>query len=517
MHKIMGILLLLVFICAASTLLSDRFALPYNMLNILRHSAFYGIFGIGVSLVIITGGIDLSIGSMIGLAGCLLPIFLIDWHWPAPLALAAVMGVCGGLGLAHGLLITQLGLQPFIVTLCGLLLYRGIARWITGDQTQGFGSDWDDSLRLLATGRPCTVATLILAGGLVMLPVAAWRNWHERRLAGATEDRLVSPRVLAVMGLVLALVGSSRFWSGADFNHSGSLASWSVTVPDGLAQRPQEIMAWAWPAALGCLGWLLAVTLPRQPGKMLPPLGLSLLGVGLVLAAQRLPAVELSARRMTAVMLSLGCLIAGIGWLCQRSLAVGGAAAKSPLALASFFAVLWLLGQTPLGETQAPAPLLFLLALAALAGVFLNQTIYGRYLFALGRNEEAARYSGINTGRMIVLAYILCGLASGLGGILFALDNNSIQPSSFGEVLELYAIAAAVLGGCSLRGGEGSVLGVIFGAAVMRVLYNSINILGIPSHLEFVIIGTVILCGVLADELVRRLASRRKPETESAI
>ena len=85
-----------------------------------------------------------------------------------------------------------------------------------------------------------------------------------------------------------------------------------------------------------------------------------------------------------------------------------------------------------------------------------NWTARGQYLLALGRNEEAARYSGINTKRMVVLAYVLCALAAGLGGILFALDVNSVQPSGFGNFYELYAIAAAVLGGCSLRGGEGT-------------------------------------------------------------
>jgi ribose transport system permease protein len=145
-----------------------------------------------------------------------------------------------------------------------------------------------------------------------------------------------------------------------------------------------------------------------------------------------------------------------------------------------------------------------------LAAIFLNKTIYGRYLLALGRNETAARYSGINTDAIKILAYMISSFLAGLGGMLFALDVNSIQPSSLGEFFELYAIAAAVLGGCSLRGGEGSILGVIIGAAVLRVLYNAINILRIPTHLEFAIIGAVILAGVIVDELVKRYAARRR-------
>jgi ribose transport system permease protein len=104
---------------------------------------------------------------------------------------------------------------------------------------------------------------------------------------------------------------------------------------------------------------------------------------------------------------------------------------------------------------------------------------------------------------------------AGLGGILFSLDLNSVQPSGLGEFYELYAIAAAVLGGCSLRGGEGTVIGVIIGTAVMRVLYNAINILGIPTHLELAIIGSVILAGVIADEVVKAFAARRRATREA--
>ena len=99
---------------------------------------------------------------------------------------------------------------------------------------------------------------------------------------------------------------------------------------------------------------------------------------------------------------------------------------------------------------------------------------------------------------------------AGLGGVLFALYFNSVQPSGTGEFYELYAIAAAVLGGCSLRGGEGSILGVVIGTAVMIVLKNAINLLQIPAQLEFAIIGGVILTGVIVDEVVRRMVAKRR-------
>jgi ribose transport system permease protein len=117
---------------------------------------------------------------------------------------------------------------------------------------------------------------------------------------------------------------------------------------------------------------------------------------------------------------------------------------------------------------------------------------------------------------MVILAYVLCSLIAGVGAILFALDGNAVQPPGHGNTYELYAIAAAVLGGCSLRGGEGSILGVVIGAAVMRVLYNSINLLGIAPQLEYTIIGLVILLGVLADEIVKRIGTRRRAAEEAS-
>lgn len=323
--KILGILGLLIVACLVTALLSDRFVTSYNIENLIRRSALFGIISIGAAFVIIAGGIDLSIGSMVALTGCLLPWLLVQQKWSVGSSLCAVIVLSLLIGLSHGLLITKLKIQPFIVTLCGLLLYRGIARGLTRDQTQGFENGFE-SLRLLATGK---------------IPV------------------------------------------------------------------------------------------PFVPGFLIP------------------------------------------------------------------------------------APFIIFLVIAGLAALFLNQTIYGRYLRALGRNEQAARYSGINTDQMTILAYMICSLLAGFGGMLFVLDVNSAQPSDFGNFYELYAIAAAVLGGCSLRGGEGTVIGVLIGAAVMQVLRNSITLLDIPTQLEFAIIGAVILAGVIADELVKRWASARRAIREA--
>jgi ribose transport system permease protein len=105
---------------------------------------------------------------------------------------------------------------------------------------------------------------------------------------------------------------------------------------------------------------------------------------------------------------------------------------------------------------------------------------------------------------VIAGAYVLSGLLAGISTIFLVFYTNSVSPSTFGNFYELYAIAAAVLGGCSLRGGEGSVLGIVLGTALLQVLQNLVNILGIPSSLNFAVMGTVILLGVLADQQLQK-------------
>src|SRR6187399_1346802 len=150
--KIGGILGLLVVVCLYTAFSSNKFLRAGNLENVANRTALYGILSVGVAFVIVTGGIDLSIGSVVCLVGVLLPYLLVQKHWPAALGVAAVMALAASIGVFHGLLITKLRLQPFVVTLCGFMLYRGIARGITHDASQGFEQGFD-RLRLLATGR----------------------------------------------------------------------------------------------------------------------------------------------------------------------------------------------------------------------------------------------------------------------------------------------------------------------------------------------------------------------------
>jgi ribose transport system permease protein len=156
-----------------------------------------------------------------------------------------------------------------------------------------------------------------------------------------------------------------------------------------------------------------------------------------------------------------------------------------------------------------PHTFIALVIVALIMSVVLHRSVYGRYLFAVGKNEEAARFSGINTGLVTATAYIISGALAGLSAIFLAFYTNSVSPSAHGNFYELYAIAAAVLGGCSLRGGEGSILGIVLGTILLQVLQNLVNLLGIPSSLNFAVMGTVILLGVLADQQLQKRRAQR--------
>jgi ribose transport system permease protein len=309
LKKDLGLLILILVVSATVAFINPRFLLPINLSNTMNLIGLYGIFSIGVGLVIITGGIELSVGSMFALLGVifvdLLSTYEVNW------ALASLLIVIAGLilGALHGFLVTRMGLQPFIVTLCGLLIYRGIARFYTEDATAGF--------------------------------------------------------------------------------------PFGVTYP--------------------ALQWL---TTGRTFG--------------------------------------------------------------------------------------IPHSFIAFIIIAIVMGIVLHRSVFGRYLFAVGKNEEAARYSGIPTKRIISSAYIICGGLAGLAAVFLTLYTRSISPATHGNFYELYAIAAAVLGGCSLRGGEGSMLGIVLGTILLQVLQNLVNLLGIPSSLNFAVIGAVILFGVLADQQIAR-------------
>jgi ribose transport system permease protein len=157
--------------------------------------------------------------------------------------------------------------------------------------------------------------------------------------------------------------------------------------------------------------------------------------------------------------------------------------------------------------------------LLVLVGIILHFSVYGRYCYAIGHNEQAARYAGINTNRQRLWVYMLCSTLAAFGGILTLLDYGNGTPESTGETWELYAITGAVLGGCTLRGGEGTVIGMALGAAVLPLLRNLINFVGAVPAVQKIIpkidsvvpvfIGLALLSGTIVDEFFRRRSVKR--------
>ena len=207
MKKELGIFVLLVVLCIIVSIKEPNFLLTINLQNLARQIGAFGIFSIGLGLVIITGGIELSVGSMMGLLGVLLSMMLTEWHYPIAIALLACIGVAMLLSLGHGLLITRLNMQPFIVTLCGLLFYRGIARFISNDETKGFGTVAGlDFLRRLANGNflgiPMPFVLLIIVAAITWVVLhrsvygrylfATGRNPEAARYAGIDTKGIVT-------------------------------------------------------------------------------------------------------------------------------------------------------------------------------------------------------------------------------------------------------------------------------------------------------------------------------------
>lgn len=147
-------------------------------------------------------------------------------------------------------------------------------------------------------------------------------------------------------------------------------------------------------------------------------------------------------------------------------------------------------------------PVLLTILLYAVALVALNRTRFGRYVYAIGGNEEATRLSGVAVGFHKTLVYVLSGGTAALASVLLTARLNSAQPIA-GMMYELDAIAAVVIGGTSLTGGAGTLGGTLIGALTMGVLRNGLNLLGISSFLQQIVIGMVIIIAVLVDSLVK--------------
>jgi len=294
-----------------------------NLVDVANEQGRYGVITLGAALVIIAGGIDLSIGAVVGCSAVLMGVLLESGVHPY-LAVPVVVLFGAAVGLGNGLLITRLKLQPFLVTLCGMFIYRGAARLLAGQ----------------------------------------------------------------------------------------------VSRAKSLEAHPE------FTDALQNLRYVL-------------------------------------------------------------------------------------IGKNSASELSFPAEFLVLLVLAVFVGFFLHRTAYGRYWYAIGHNELAAKYAGVNVNRQRVAVYVICSAFAALAGVLLFLDMPSIQSDSGGLYLELYAILGAVLGGCSLRGGEGTAIGMVLGAMVLPILQSLVSIRGLKSDVIPAVIGLTLLLGTIVDEFIRRRSRLR--------
>ena len=157
---------------------------------------------------------------------------------------------------------------------------------------------------------------------------------------------------------------------------------------------------------------------------------------------------------------------------------------------------------------KIPIPVWILLIIALIADFFLRKTVYGKHLRAVGGNEVAARFSGVNVSRVRMIAFMVSGFLAGVAGIIIAARLSQGQPG-VGSMYELYAIASTVIGGTSLTGGEGSVLGAVVGASIISLLWNALVLLNVSTYWHNVVIGIVIVTAVTMDVLRKRMRASK--------
>jgi D-xylose transport system permease protein len=345
---------------------------PRNFSNLMRQTSVTGVLAVGMLMVIITAQIDLSIGSVVGLAGGIAAIAQGWLGWGLIPSLALGIGTGIAIGAAQGALVAYVNIPAFIVTLGGLLAWRGVILGLSRGETI-----------------PLRLATFKSIGQDYVGPMVGW--------------------VLAVLA-VAAVVWMNISRNRARRRHG-------LTVP-GLAQT------------------LLRILIPCA------------VIVGFIYM-------------MNSYELGPG-VFAGI-----------------------------------------PIPVLILLVVA-LTGAFLTQnTTFGRYLYAIGGNPDAARLSGINLRGHILAVFCIMGALTGIASIIYTARVGSASPDA-GLLLELDAIAACVIGGTSLMGGRGTVFGAILGALIMASLDNGMSLKNVEPYMQNIIKGAILVAAVGIDMAGRK-------------
>lgn len=380
-----------------------NFLTARNLWNLTVQTSSVGIMACGMVLVIITRHIDLSVGSVLGFTAMIMGMFQVEW-WPQVVGLGSwtivvftvILGLALGtlIGAFHGWLVAYRGIPAFIVTLGGLLVWRGAAFLVARGRTI---SPVDDNFALLGGGPYGTIGAMgSWIAGAVGCAAVIWLIFARRRNRekhGFPQRPMWAEYFLVVLGCGLCL--------------GATLVVNSYTWPKGIVDD-----------------------FAKANNITVPPEGLSI---------------------------SYG------------------------------FAI----------------PVLLLLAVVIVMTVLMGRTRFGRYVYAIGGNPDAALLAGINVKWMTVKIFALMGFLTGLSAVVASARLNSAT-NALGELDELYTIAAAVIGGTSLAGGVGTIYGAVLGALVMQSLRSGMVLIGFDAAIQNIVVGIVLVLAVYVDTLYRK-------------
>ena len=364
---------------------------PANITNIIRQNAYVAILATGMLCCILTGGnIDLSVGSVVALVGALAGVFIVNWGWPIWLGILACLLIGTMIGAFHGLFIADIHIPPFITTLAGMLLWRG-------------------------------VATIVLDGKPIAPFPQKYLNLFESFLPKGSDGE-------SEMEFLGEIVDKPTFM---------------ITII----------------ITLLCVLAYIALEVFSRRNKIKKNYSVS----------------------------SKGSFIAKL----------------TVLSL-----VILIIGQFLARDRGLPVVMILLAVIIAVYGYFTQNTVPGRYLYAIGGNEKAARLSGVNTNNVMFFAYTNMGFISAVAALVTVARLNSAQPTA-GQNYEMDAIASCFIGGASAYGGTGTVTGAVIGAVFMGVLNNGMSILGIDMNWQRAVKGLVLLAAVIFD-----VVSKKKKSTK---
>lgn len=378
-----------------------------NLLVVAKGVVVIAVIAVGMTMVIITGGIDLSVGSLVALSAVLTAEFIVASGGPEATVVAmllcclAAIAICAAMGAFSGLMITAFQIPPFIATLAMMEVARGLALRITRSQS--------------VSGLPASFDWL----GLRETPVAQG------------DVGLVMTTAVVVLHVCIGC----------------RLAAWAVLR----LRRDARTGA-------GKNGP------PRRPAAVSPAIG-----------------------RLASLMRST----LSVAWVLSLIVAPVSTVAWAAMTLTRYRVI------------SIPNSLILMIAIFAIGHLVMSRTSFGRHIYAIGGNRQAAKLSGIRVGRVLLIVYVIAAAMAGLGGVIEASKFTSGDPKS-GLMYELQVIAAVVVGGTSLAGGEGRVLGTLIGAFIIAVIKNGMNLTNIESNTQRIVLGLAILAAVLLDMLRKR-------------